>query len=138
MHEMSLAGGILKLVEDAALRERFARVTCLRLEAGRFAGVEVRALRFALESMTPRTCLDGARIDIDEPAGAAWCLACDRSVAVDSLPGVWWIPFAADRRHRVARARDAGARLSEGDEHVCRLRMRYRPGSHGRWSSRPR
>jgi len=76
MHEASLAGGILKLVEDSALREGFARVTSLRLEAGQLAGVEPRALRFALEALAPGTCLEGARFEIDEPAGAAWCLRC--------------------------------------------------------------
>ncbi|MFY8087120.1 MAG: hydrogenase/urease maturation nickel metallochaperone HypA, partial [Rubrivivax sp.] len=40
MHEMSLAGGILRLVEEAAAREAFQRVSCLRLEAGALAGVE--------------------------------------------------------------------------------------------------
>ena len=40
MHEASLAGGILQLVERTAERERFARVTHLRLEAGQLAGVE--------------------------------------------------------------------------------------------------
>ena len=82
MHEASLAGGILKLVEDAARREGFRRVTALRLEAGRLAGVEVRALRFALESIAPETCLQGASIAIDEPAGQAWCLPCSASVAL--------------------------------------------------------
>jgi len=64
MHEASLAGGILKLVEDSARREGFARVTALRLEAGQLAGVEPRALRFALEALAPGTCLDGARFEI--------------------------------------------------------------------------
>jgi len=82
MHEASLAGGILKLVEDAARREGFRRVTALRLEAGRLAGVEVRALRFALEAIAPDTCLHGASIAIDEPAGVAWCLPCSASVAL--------------------------------------------------------
>lgn len=82
MHEASLAGGILKLVEDAARRERFRRVTALRLEAGQLAGVEVRALRFALEAIAPGTLLQGARIDIDEPAGQAWCLPCAATVAL--------------------------------------------------------
>lgn len=84
MHEMSLAGGILTLVEDAAARERFARVTRLRLEAGALAGVEVRALRFALEAIAPGTVLQGARIEIDEPPGAAWCMGCARSVPIRS------------------------------------------------------
>ena len=82
MHEMSLAGGILRLVEDAAAREHFRRVARLRLEAGALAGVEVQALRFALEAMTRGTVLDGADIEIDEPAGSAWCMPCGRSVPI--------------------------------------------------------
>ena len=82
MHEMSLAGGILRMVEEAAAREHFRRVSRLTLEAGALAGVEVRALRFALEAMTPGTILDGAAIDIDQPAGTAWCMACCDSVDI--------------------------------------------------------
>jgi hydrogenase nickel incorporation protein HypA/HybF len=82
MHEMSLAGGILRLVEDSAAREGFARVQRLTLEAGALAGVEVRALRFALEAMTPGTVLDGAQILIDEPAGRAWCMRCCDTVSI--------------------------------------------------------
>ncbi|BEP52183.1 MULTISPECIES: hydrogenase maturation nickel metallochaperone HypA [Variovorax] len=82
MHEASLAGGILKLVEDAARREGFHRVTALRLEAGQLSGVETRALRFALEAIAPRTCLEGASIDILEPPGTAWCMPCGASVEI--------------------------------------------------------
>ncbi|MDZ5461037.1 hydrogenase maturation nickel metallochaperone HypA [Azohydromonas lata] len=84
MHEVSLAGGILRIVEDAARRERFSRVSTLRLEAGRFAGVEVRALRFALETLAPGTCLEGARIDITEPPGRAWCMRCGGEVELEA------------------------------------------------------
>lgn len=82
MHEVSLAGGILQLVEDAARRERFSRVTRLHLEAGALCGVEIGALRFALESLVHGTCLEGTAIDIDEPAASAWCLACSSSVHI--------------------------------------------------------
>lgn len=82
MHEASLAGGILQLVEDAARREGFARVTRLRLEAGQLAGVEPRALRFALEALAPGTCLQGCELLIDEPPGQAWCLPCGASVQI--------------------------------------------------------
>jgi hydrogenase nickel incorporation protein HypA/HybF len=86
MHEASLAGGILQLVERTAVRERFARVTHLRLEAGQLAGVESRALRFALEAIAPGTLLDGARIDIDEPPGEAWCMDCRSRSAATPAP----------------------------------------------------
>ena len=84
MHELSLAGGIVKLVEDAAARDRFTRVARLRLEAGALSGVEVRALRFALDAVAPGTCLEGAQIDIDEPPGTAWCLRCATSIEISS------------------------------------------------------
>jgi len=84
MHELSLAGGILQLVEDAAKREHFSRVKLLHLEAGALSGVEIRALRFALDAIKPGTCLAEARIEIDEPPGQAWCLACNQSVAIQS------------------------------------------------------
>lgn len=82
MHEASLAGGVLQLIEDAARREGFARLIALRLEAGQLAGVDVRALRFALESLAPGSLLEGAQIAIDEPPGQAWCLPCGQSVAI--------------------------------------------------------
>lgn len=82
MHEMSLAGGILRVVEEAAEREHFTRVKRLALEAGALSGVEVGALRFALEAIAPGTCLDGAQLDIDEPPGQAWCLPCGTTVEI--------------------------------------------------------
>ncbi|MDT7833621.1 hydrogenase maturation nickel metallochaperone HypA/HybF [Aquabacterium sp. OR-4] len=84
MHEMSLAGGVLKVVEDAAAREHFARVKRLTLAAGALSGVEVRALRFALDAIAPGTCLDGAEIEILEPPAQAWCLPCAASVPIRS------------------------------------------------------
>ncbi|HPP83985.1 MAG TPA: hydrogenase maturation nickel metallochaperone HypA [Rubrivivax sp.] len=82
MHELSLAAGVVRLVEEAAQRERFARVSRLTLEVGALAGVDVGALRFALEVGVRDTCLAGAAIVIEEPPGRAWCMACATSVAI--------------------------------------------------------
>ena len=84
MHELSLADGIVRLVQSAAERERFSSVATLRLEAGALAGVEVQALRFALDAIVPGTCLEGARIEIDQPPGRAWCGACAAEVQIES------------------------------------------------------
>jgi hydrogenase nickel incorporation protein HypA/HybF len=84
MHEVSLASGILQIVEQTCTRDPFARVTYLCLQAGALAGVELSALRFALESLAPGTLLDGAQIDIDEQPGAAWCPQCKQSIAIFS------------------------------------------------------
>lgn len=82
MHEISLAGGVLQMVEEAKARDPFERVISLRLEAGALCGVDVSALRFALEAIMPGTCLEAAVIDIDEPASTAWCMPCGQSVAI--------------------------------------------------------
>jgi hydrogenase nickel incorporation protein HypA/HybF len=84
MHEISLAEEIVRMVESTATRDHFARVKTLKLAAGALAGVEVAALRFALEAIVPGTCLEGADIVIDEPAGRAWCNACETEVAMES------------------------------------------------------
>jgi hydrogenase nickel incorporation protein HypA/HybF len=107
MHELSLAGGIVKIVEDAAARESFRRVSLLRLEAGALSGVEVRSLRFALEAVAPGTCLEGADIVIDEPPGTAWCMVCSASVPLaargDACPrcGGWQLQPTAGTELRV-------------------------------------
>ena len=84
MHELGLAADILSLVEATAARERFLRVAHLSLETGALAGVEVSALRFALESISPGTCLAGASIEIKEPPGLAWCDRCSTEVSITS------------------------------------------------------
>lgn len=82
MHEMSLAQGIVQLVEDAARREGFARVSVLRLEAGALSGVEVESLRFALSTMATAPYLENVQIDIETPAASAWCLQCSSSIQI--------------------------------------------------------
>lgn len=82
MHEMSLAGGVLRVVEQAAAREHFKRVQRLTLEAGALAGVELSALRFALDAIAPGTVLEGAEIQIEQPPGTAWCHRCCDSVPI--------------------------------------------------------
>ena len=97
MHELSLAAEILRLVQDAAVREHFQRVATLRLEAGALAGVEVCALRFALDAVAPGTCLEGASIDIEEPPGRAWCEHCATEVIIngraDACPQCGSVPL---------------------------------------------
>ncbi len=84
MHELSLAEGILRLTEQAQIRDPFDRVVSIKLEAGALCGVEISALRFALQAIAPGTCLESARIEIDEPPGSAWCMPCGKSVAIVS------------------------------------------------------
>jgi hydrogenase nickel incorporation protein HypA/HybF len=82
MHELSLAESVLVIVQEAALAQGFERVHTLRLSVPALAGVEVAALRFALDALASGTPLDAALIEIDEPPGRACCEDCAREVDV--------------------------------------------------------
>src|SRR5512147_542461 len=63
MHEMSLAEGVLQIIEDAAQAQQFGRVTTVWLEIGQLAGVEVEAMRFCFDAVTRDTIADGAKLE---------------------------------------------------------------------------
>jgi hydrogenase nickel incorporation protein HypA/HybF len=83
MHEMSLAEGIRGVIEDQARRHGFARVTVVRLEIGRFAGVEKRALDFAFDVVMRGSPAEGARLEMIDLPGRALCYDCAKTVEID-------------------------------------------------------
>ena len=85
MHEMSLAEGILQIVEDAAQAEGCGRVKTVWLEIGQLASVEVEALRFCFEAVTRDSIASAARLEIIEIPGQGWCMKCSRSVPLAAL-----------------------------------------------------
>jgi len=85
MHEMSLAEGMLQLVEDGARRHAARAVTAVRLEVGALSHVEVDALRFCFDAVTRGTVAHGARLEVVATPGAAWCLPCCERVALARL-----------------------------------------------------
>jgi hydrogenase nickel incorporation protein HypA/HybF len=84
MHELSLCEGVRALIEEAAAREGFARVTRVRLEVGRFAGVETDALRFGFDVAMRGSPAEGAALDVIDLPGRAFCFGCGATVEVES------------------------------------------------------
>jgi hydrogenase nickel incorporation protein HypA/HybF len=84
MHEMSLAESVLQIIEDAAERERFAKVKAVWLEIGALAGVEPEALRFCFDAVTRGSVAEGATLEIATTPGAAWCMPCSQPVAIET------------------------------------------------------
>jgi hydrogenase nickel incorporation protein HypA/HybF len=84
MHEMSIAEGVLGIIEDTAKREGIRQVRAVRLEIGQLAAVEIPALRFCFESVVRGSVAEGARLEIDEAPGLAWCFGCCTSVPLAS------------------------------------------------------
>lgn len=85
MHEMSLAEGILQIVETAAREQGFARVREIRLEIGALAGVEVEALRFCLDAVLAGSVASGAHIELVHRPGQGWCMQCGETVPLAAL-----------------------------------------------------
>lgn len=82
MHEMSLAEGVLQLIEDAARREAFSRVKTVWLEIGQLSGVEPEAMAFCFDAVVRGSVADGARLEIVDVPGEAWCMQCSQPVTV--------------------------------------------------------
>ena len=85
MHEMSLVEGVLQLMEEAAASQGFSRVKTVWLEIGELAGTEKEALRFCFDVVTRDSLADGARLEIVDLRGQAWCMQCAASVHVAAL-----------------------------------------------------
>lgn len=85
MHEMSLAEGILDLIEDAARREGFGRVRTVFLEIGRLSSVEPEAMAFCFDAVIRGTLADGAKLEISAVPGTGFCLDCGRETALEAL-----------------------------------------------------
>ena len=80
MHELAIAESVLETI-TARLGERPVRG--VRLEVGRLSGVSVDSLRFCFELAAAGTVVDGAELDIVEPAGRARCVTCAEEFRLD-------------------------------------------------------
>jgi hydrogenase nickel incorporation protein HypA/HybF len=82
MHEMALCESVLQIVESTARRHGAVRVKAVRLEIGRLSHVEPDALRFAFDVVTRHSLAHGARLEIEDVPGAAWCMRCAAPVTL--------------------------------------------------------
>lgn len=80
MHEIALCGSILQILEQQSRAQAFDRVKTVRLEVGELAQVELEALRFGFDVVTRGTLADGARLEVVDVPGEAWCPRCRQSV----------------------------------------------------------
>ncbi|MDE3028177.1 MAG: hydrogenase maturation nickel metallochaperone HypA [Paracoccaceae bacterium] len=83
MHEMALAEGIRGIIEDQARAHGFTTVRSLRLEIGRFAGVEKRALEFCFDVVMRGSPAEGAVLEMIDLPGRAMCYDCMETVEIN-------------------------------------------------------
>ncbi len=87
MHEMSLAEGMLQIIEDAARQDRFTKVITVWLEIGQLASADPQAMAFCFDAVTRHTIAAGARLEIIQTLGMGRCTACAKTVPVTELFG---------------------------------------------------
>lgn len=87
MHEMSLAEGVLQIIDDAARSQGFTKVRTVILEIGRLASVEVEAMRFCFDAVTRGSVAEGAALQIVDLPGSGWCMKCATTVPIAEQHG---------------------------------------------------
>jgi hydrogenase nickel incorporation protein HypA/HybF len=85
MHEMSLAEGVLQIIEDSARAQDFSRVKTVWLEIGQLSSVEPEAMRFCFDAVTRDSIADGARLEIVIVDGGGQCLNCGQTVKLGAV-----------------------------------------------------
>ena len=82
MHEISICEGIRGVIEDQARAHGFSAVRRITLEIGAFAGVEKTALEFGFAAVMLGSIAEGARLEIVDLPGRAWCHDCAKVVEI--------------------------------------------------------
>lgn len=82
MHEMAITQSVVNAIVE---KLGDATVTGVTLEIGRLSGVVPDSVRFCFDVLCAGTTLDGARLDIDEPAGRGHCRDCGAEFALDDF-----------------------------------------------------
>ena len=84
MHELGITQ---EIVEICCRRSEGARVTRIVLEIGKLSCVLPDAVRFCFDLCAEGTAVEGARLEILEPLGAARCRECGKLVELSTPLG---------------------------------------------------
>ncbi|PLX39794.1 MAG: hydrogenase maturation nickel metallochaperone HypA [Deltaproteobacteria bacterium] len=84
MHEMGIATEISRIVLEEAERGGGGRVKSISLTIGRWSGVEVETLRFAMEVVAEDTSLAGAELKIEVVEPTFKCAECGKEFIAES------------------------------------------------------
>lgn len=77
MHEVSIAQGLLKIIEETAKKHGSSRVSEVRVRIGELAACVPESLDFAFGVVTEGTVAEGAKLDIEVVPAKGRCDVCD-------------------------------------------------------------
>jgi hydrogenase nickel incorporation protein HypA/HybF len=82
MHELSLIGAVLRMVEEQAVAEQFQKVISVCLGVGELSNVEIEALVFCFGVARRGSVAHDASLSIQTIPGEAWCEKCGKRVRI--------------------------------------------------------
>ena len=85
MHEMGLIGGVLKIVEEEANKNKVKKVLSIKIEMGEYSGVVENILREYFEIAAKGTVCEGAKLDLDKKPAIMECKECGWQGEVEHL-----------------------------------------------------
>ena len=127
MHEMSVAHGLLTIIEARAREHGIVRVTRARLKIGRLRGLDARQLRLAFEALAEGGIAAGAELEIEEIAPKRAAAPAARSGARPITASI-----APNARPPIRRFSRAGSCSSNPSTAGAPARGRRFAGSSGR------
>ncbi len=84
MHEMTLCEGILKILKEQSISQKFMHVKTVYLELGVLSHVSPEAMLFCFDVVVKDSLADGAKLEISRLPGQAFCTQCDAVVEIDN------------------------------------------------------
>ena len=84
MHEVSIAQGLMKILEDETKKHGVSLVTRVHVRIGELATCVPDALTFAFEIVSEGTVAEGAKLKIEVVPARGRCDKCDIQFDVDS------------------------------------------------------
>lgn len=85
MHELSVAQGILDLVQDYVPADQAADVRAVTVRLGALSGIVADSLEFCFSAIVAGTPYGGASLAIERVASRARCNGCTREFEIDGL-----------------------------------------------------
>lgn len=86
MHELSVAQGILDIIEAERRKHGFGEVLAVHLRLGALSGIDEQALDAAFEAVREGTCAARAVLKIQADERVLECRSCGARLAADSRP----------------------------------------------------
>ena len=83
MHEMSLTEGVIRVLEEQAEAQGFAKVKTVWVEIGDLSTVDADSLVFCFDAIRGNSPVTAeARMEIVRLPGQAWCMDCAKAVRI--------------------------------------------------------